>query len=81
MRRTAIIAGVAIALLGGCGKKSELRPAAGQALPVKPATSPSQPSVTQLLTPGPQAKPVRDDELVNKSRPLQPDRFDLPPPG
>ncbi len=81
MNKTVLVACLGLALLAGCGKKTVLKPAAGQALPQKPATSPSQPSVTDLLTPGPQAKPVRDDELVNKSRPLQPDRFDLPPPG
>ena len=81
MRKTAIVACLAIALLAGCGKKSVLKPAAGAALPVKPAMAAAQPSVTDLLTPGPQAKPVRDDELVTKSEPLKPDRFDLPPPG
>jgi len=81
MRKTVIAACLGIALLGGCGKKSVLKPAANVPLPVKPATSPTQPSVARLLTVGPQAKPVRDDELVIKSAPLQPDRFDLPPPG
>jgi hypothetical protein len=40
-----------------------------------------QPTVGDLLTPTTQARPVRDDELVVKSVPLAPDRFDLPPPG
>ena len=81
MKRTTIVACLALALLAGCGKKTGLKAASGQAMPVKPATSASTPSVTDLLTPGPQAKPVRDDELVTKSEPLKPDRFDLPPPG
>jgi len=58
-----------------------LKPASGESMPVKPKTAAAAPSVTDLLTPGPQAKPVRDDELVTKSTPLKPDRFDLPPPG
>jgi len=81
MKRTTIVACLALALLAGCGKKSVLKPASGEAMPVKPRTAAAAPSVTQLLTPDPQAKPVRDDELVVKSAPLAPDRFDLPPPG
>lgn len=81
MRTTAILACLALALVAGCGKKTNLKPASGETMPVKPKTSASQPSVAELLTPGPQAKPVRDDELVTKSQPLKPDRFDLPPPG
>jgi hypothetical protein len=81
MKRIAIVACLGLALLAGCGKRSVLKPASGEAMPVKPATAAAAPTVTQLLTPGPQAKPVRDDELVVKSAPLAPDRFDLPPPG
>jgi hypothetical protein len=68
-------------LLGGCGKKSVLHPADGRALPPKAKTAATQPGVLQLLTPATQARPARDDELVIKSAPLQPDHFDLPPPG
>jgi hypothetical protein len=81
MRKTAILALAALMLLAGCGKKSVLRPADGQKLPQKPATAANQPSVGDLLNPGTEARPAREDELVTKSRPLQPDRFDLPPPG
>lgn len=81
MRKMAIAACLGLMLVAGCGKKTGLKPVTGEALPPKPATAAAQPSVTDLLTPGPQAKPVRDDELVGKSVPLQPDRFDLPPPG
>ncbi len=81
MRRLAIAALGALVLLGGCGKKTVLKPLTGKPLPQKAATAAGQPSVTDLLNPGTQAKPVRDDELVTKSKPLQPDRFDLPPPG
>ena len=81
MKRTAILALAAFALLAGCGKKTELRPASGEALPPKAATAASQPSVGELLSPGTDARPTREDELVVKSKPLEPDRFDLPPPG
>ncbi|WP_298692714.1 hypothetical protein [uncultured Sphingomonas sp.] len=81
MRTIAIVACLGLVLLGGCGKKTMLKPAANMPLPVKPATSAKQPSVADLLTVGPQARPVRQDELVIKSAPLAPDRFDLPPPG
>ncbi len=81
MRKAAILALAALALLPACGKKTVLRPAEGQPLPPKPAMASVQPGVGDLLNSSPQARPVRDDELVTKSKPLQPDRFDLPPPG
>jgi hypothetical protein len=81
MRKTAIIALAALTLAAGCGKKTGLKPAVGQQLPPKAETAAARPSVTDLLAVSSQAKPTRDDELVTKSKPLQPDRFDLPPPG
>jgi len=53
MKRTAIVACLALALLVGCGKKSVLKPASGESMPVKPKTAAAAPSVTDLLTPGP----------------------------
>lgn len=81
MRRMAILALAGLVLLAGCGKRPVLRPADGKVLPPKARTAASQPGVGDLLAMPTQAKPNRDDELVTKSRPLQPDRFDLPPPG
>lgn len=81
MNRVAILALGALVLLAGCGKRTVLRPADGKALPPKALTASAQPSVVNLLTLPAQAKPTRDDELVSKSKPLAPDRFDLPPPG
>jgi ABC-type uncharacterized transport system auxiliary subunit len=81
MSKAPLAALIAFALLAGCGKKSVLKPADGAQLPPKAATAAVQPNVGQLLTPPTQARPTRDDELVIKSQPLAPDRFDLPPPG
>ena len=81
MKRTAILALTALVLLAGCGKKAVLKPADGRTLPQKSATAASQPGVGDLLNPGTEARPTREDELVTKSKPLEPDRFDLPPPG
>lgn len=81
MKRIALALLASSLLLAGCGKKSVLHPASGHALPPKAKTAATQPGVMQLLTPESQARPARDDELVIKSAPLQPDRFDLPPPG
>jgi hypothetical protein len=82
MRRTTLLllAG-AMLVTAGCGKKVMLRPGEGQPLPVKPKTAAVQPGVGQLLTPSSQARPTRSNELVPRSKPLAPDRFDLPPPG
>lgn len=81
MKRTMILMLAACAALSGCGKKAVLRPADGAALPPKAETAAAQPGVGDLLAVPTQAKPARQDELVTKSTPLQPDRFDLPPPG
>jgi hypothetical protein len=69
------------ALLGSCGKVADLKPAAGQSLPVKPLLARTTPTPEQLLTPPPYAAPERVDELMKKSAPRAPDPFDLPPPS
>ena len=77
--RNALIA--ATLLLGACGKVADLKPAAGQSLPVKPLMARTTPDASALLTPPPYAKPERIDELMKKSEPRRPDPFDLPPPS
>jgi len=81
MKRIAILSVAGLVVLAGCGKRTVLRAADGKVLPPKAQTAASQPGVNDLLAVPAQAKPSRDDELVTKSKPLQPDRFDLPPPG
>ena len=66
-------------LLAGCGAERRLRPAAGQALPPKPAMAPTQPSADDLLKQAATARPGRSDELLTRSQPRGEDRFDLPP--
>ncbi len=77
--RIALIA--ATALLAGCGKVADLKPAAGQSLPVKPLMARSTPTPEQLLKPPTYARPERVDELMKRSEPREADRFDLPPPS
>jgi hypothetical protein len=64
---------------GACGQQAELKPAPGQALPVKPLLARVTPTAEDLLTPPPNARPERVDELIKRSEPRRPDRFDLPP--
>ena len=78
MKRIALF-GLA-ALLGACGKVAPLAPPPGQSLPVKPLMARSTPDAEQLLQLPTMAKPVRVDEILTKSQPRKPDRFDLPPP-
>ena len=66
--------------LAGCGQVGDLRPPPGQSLPVKPALATAQPTAEELLTPPPIARPQRVDEILTRSEPRRPDRFDLPPP-
>ena len=67
-------------LLGACGQMADLQPARGEPLPVKPLLARTTPTAEQLLTPPTNADPERIDELVKRSEPRKPDRFDLPPP-
>ena len=72
---------VLIALLAGCGKVADLKPAAGEPLPVKPLMARTTPTAKDLLTPPTYAAPERVDELMKKSEPRAQDPFDLPPPS
>jgi hypothetical protein len=78
--RSKIGIGTALLALCGCGRISELEPAPGQSLPVKPLLARSTPTPEQLLTPPAYANPERVDEIVRRSEPRRTDRFDLPPP-
>ena len=77
VRRLSILIG--IALLCGCGRSADLRPAEGQHLPVKPLMARTTPTANDLLTPPTYANPDRVDELIKKNQPRPSDRFDLPP--
>ena len=81
MTRSRIALILVAALLSGCGKIADLKPATGQALPPKPLLARTTPTPTELLTPPPYAQPERIDELMKKSEPRQADPFDLPPPS
>lgn len=70
-----------LALLGGCGTASALKPAAGEALPVAPYGARATPTPVDLITPGNQARPQRSDEVLIKSEERRSDEFDLPPPN
>lgn len=74
-----ILLGLTLAALVGCGRQVDLRPAAGQPMPVKPMMAKTTPTVEQLLTPPTYARPNRIDELVKRSQPRPTDPFDLPP--
>jgi len=78
-KRAPLIA--AVAILAGCGKTTDLKPAAGQHLPVKPLMARTTPTAKELLTPPAYAAPQRIDELMKKSQPREADKFDLPPPA
>jgi hypothetical protein len=78
MKRLLVIA--AVLLLASCGRQVDLKPAAGQPLPVKPLMAKSTPTPDDLLTIPTYAKPDRVDELMKRSEPRKQDPFDLPPP-
>ena len=71
----------ATALLGACGSKEDLKPAAGQPAAAIPVGAKRAPTTEELTTPDAQAKPARSDELLKRSQEREPDDFDLPPPG
>jgi hypothetical protein len=80
MKRALILCTVALTL-AGCGKREALVPLAGAAMPPKPAMAATAPTVDQLLTPSPQQRPGRSEELLQRSEERPDDRFNLPPPG
>lgn len=80
MTRFALVSLIAL-LVAGCGKVADLKPAAGQSLPVKPLMARTTPTANELLTPPTYAAPERIDELMKKSEPRAQDPFDLPPPS
>lgn len=65
--------------LAACGKREDLKPAAGHTLPVKPAMAKDTPGTKELLTPGPEARPERRVEQIRRSQEREDDPFDLPP--
>ena len=77
MKRRALT--LALLALAACGKKEDLRPAAGYGLPQKPASAPAAPTTAQLLTPSPEARPERNAEQIRHSQVRKDDPFDLPP--
>src|SRR4051812_7153687 len=80
MKPSRIIAMFAMLGLDSCGRVAELKPAAGQSLPVRPLMARTTPTPDDLLTPPPYARPDRVDELMKRSQPRKSDPFDLPPP-
>jgi hypothetical protein len=80
MKSARILLVLATILAAGCGRVTELQPAPGQALPVKPLMARTTPTPAELLTPPAYARPVRVDDLVTRSQPRAADPFDLPPP-
>ena len=77
----AVMVVIAALLLAACGSRQPLRPATGMESPPKPALAERAPTVDELLTPSPEARPGREDELLRRSEPRAEDPFDLPPPG
>ena len=67
--------------LGACGNRVDLRPAAGESLPVAPTGRDDRPTAEELLERTPQAAPERSVELRKRSEEREDDPFDLPPEG
>ncbi|MCB2073015.1 MAG: hypothetical protein H6917_18870 [Novosphingobium sp.] len=68
-----------ILALAACGQKADLRPAAGNELPVAPYGREERLPATVLLEVPTQAAPERSVELRKRSEEREDDPFDLPP--
>ena len=77
MRKTVLLVALALA---GCGAARELKPRAGEALPVAPYGARATPSRDDLIRPTTQQRPGRTDELLTSSQARRSDEFDKPPP-
>ncbi len=77
--RMLMLAALGVAALTGCGRQVELtRQPGAEPLPVaygadEPATAES------LMTPQPQVRPIRNEDLLRRSEPRPDDPFELPP--
>jgi hypothetical protein len=79
MRAKGILVVAAVLAAAGCGRVTDLEPAPGHKMPVKPEMARETPTFEQLLQAPPQARPDRVDELVKRSQPRPDDPFELPP--
>ena len=68
-----------ILALAACGQKADLRPAAGNELPVAPYGREERLPATVLLEVPTQSAPERSVELRKRSEEREDDPFDLPP--
>jgi hypothetical protein len=80
MKRHVPVIAVAVAL-AGCGSAKGLSPRPGESLPIAPRGARATPTPIELLTPTPQQRPQRGDELLRSSQERRSDDFDLPPPN
>ena len=74
-----VVALVLMSALAACGVRTDLKPKAGQALPVAAYGRDTPATTVQLLDPPPQALPERSVELRKRSEERTDDPFDLPP--
>jgi len=72
---------LAFGALAGCGKVSDLEPAAGTSLPPAPYGASEPATAEELLALPPLAAPERSVELRQESEEREDDPFDLPPEG
>ncbi|QJQ33384.1 hypothetical protein GV829_13840 [Sphingomonas lacunae] len=68
-----------VAALTGCGRRADLTYPSGAPGPAVPTGETRAPTPAELMTPSPQARPMRSDELLKRSEERQTDEFDLPP--
>ncbi len=74
-----VLSAVLLLALGACGQRADLKPRAGQELPVPPYGREDRPTAKALLQLNPLAAPERSVELRKKSEERTDDPFDLPP--
>jgi len=74
-----LAASALVLVLAACGQRADLKPAAGNSLPVAPYGREDQPSAEALTKTTPQAVPERSVELRKRSEERTLDPFDLPP--
>jgi hypothetical protein len=78
IRRLSLICAACLGLCA-CGSQRDLKPPMGHELPPPPYGRTDRPTANELLTPTPQAVPVRSEELRRQSEEREDDPFDLPP--
>lgn len=78
-RRARIAALLALAALAACGRQADLERTPGMTPPPVAYGEEEPQTSSEMLTPKPQLRPIRNEDLLKRSEPRREDPFNTPP--